>query len=282
MSTGFGGTGRETVRQDGALVALHLPYPVDPRVSTPPGTGEAHLNVYLIREESDALVLDTGFTVHEAAVLAGLARHLPAAPRLSLFPLRLGEFDSVCNMVSIADRYPVETVYAAQLEGAGWLSFRPDRPVTDQFDGVRFQHVHQELKIPLGEEGGRTLEVFRPELRLLATHWIYDPATCTLFTSDMFTHARPSGPRPWLVDTTNDDSTREEIRDHLYRTRYWWLPGARTGGLVTFVREVFVSREITRIAPASGAVLEGADVVARHVDLLCEVLEAAGREEARR
>ena len=43
-------------------------------------------------------------------------------------------------------------------------------------------------------------------LRLIATRWLYDRATRTLFSSDMFTHVwRDSETGPWIVTDADND-----------------------------------------------------------------------------
>ena len=53
---------------------------------------------------------------------------------------------------------------------------------------------------------GRPVTVYQAPIRLIATRWIYDGATKTLFTSDMWTHTwreRPDG--PWIIEDGDDD-----------------------------------------------------------------------------
>jgi flavorubredoxin len=267
---------------DGALCALHLRYPLGEQVATHArADGYGVLNVYIMRQGSDALILDTGFSIHEREVIEGLESILGPHGSLSVFPLRLGEYDSVCNVVPILRRFPVDTVYAAQRGGTTWLDFRPDQPMGDCFDSVRFAYVRGSTEIFLGD-GQRKIVTLQPKFRLLTTHWLYDELSRTLFTSDVFSHVSASTPDgPWVINSANDGTTVDDIRAHLFGTRYWWLQGARTAPLVKWVREIFDTYQVHRIAPAYGAVLDGAAVVSRHVDLLCDVLVAADAQPAR-
>ena len=47
--------------------------------------------------------------------------------------------------------------------------------------------ISREETIPIGAHG-RPVVVYQAPIRLIATRWIYDAATKTLFTSDMWTH----------------------------------------------------------------------------------------------
>jgi hypothetical protein len=120
--------------------------------------------------------------------------------------------------------------------------------------------------------------VFVAVLRLLPTHWAYDEATATLFTSDMFTHVcRPSADSGWVVTPADDDTTIEAVREHMVGSRYWWLPEAETEEIKAGLAEVFVRHQVERIAPGYGCILDGAEVVERHLAMVQEVLAEGPR-----
>lgn len=77
--------------------------------------------------------------------------------------------------------------------------------------------------------------------------------------------ASPSGTRTTFVGTW-------------WANRFWWLPGARTAEIASSVREVFAHREIKRIVPAHGAILEGPEVVSEHVEFVCSLLDEFSQE----
>src|SRR5262245_37322488 len=59
-------------------------------------------------------------------------------------------------------------------------------------------------------------------LRPIATRWLDDRATRTLFSSDMFTHVwRPHADGPWII-TDDGTTSASELRSFLLNTRYWW------------------------------------------------------------
>ena len=84
---------------DDRLYALPNPYQLDGRVSThpPEARGFAPMNSYLVVEDDRALLLDTGWSVHQDTLLAQLDSLLDPSMTLSIWPIRIQEFTSVCN-----------------------------------------------------------------------------------------------------------------------------------------------------------------------------------------
>ena len=119
-------------------------------------------------------------------------------------------------------------------------------------------------------------------IRLIATRWLYDRATKTLFTSDMFTHvwrdraerALDRHRRRRHHDAAND------LRSFMLNTRYWWLEGAPTDSIRRGIDAVFDKYDIETIAPGYGCMLRGRKVVARHYRMLDEFLKACDKSVA--
>ncbi|MGV9801252.1 hypothetical protein ACWDTP_24725 [Mycobacterium sp. NPDC003449] len=237
---------------DGAVSVLHMPVRLDGRIAAYPShlRGEAVVNIYLLREGDSALLIDTGFSAHEDDVLSWLAGQLPADHRLGVITLRQSEFDSVCNVVPIVNRFNVTEVFGAQSQGMIWFGFRPDRRLDGRAETVPYTVIRQDPITFLGDPA-RPVEVIQPALRLLTTHWLFDPSSRTLFTSDAFGHLDGISPRNVTVG---------ELTTYLVNTRYWWLAGARTGPIIDWLDSVFATRRVDRIAPAYGPLLEGPEL----------------------
>jgi hypothetical protein len=272
------------------LFSLSHPYEVDGRVSwhSPTVHGFAPMNSYLLREGDHALLIETGLTVNQDAILDELEACLSPGSDLAVLVLRLGEFDSVCNLLPIVHTFGVSTVYGQYDYPLDWADFRTDcrlssngtitfRGVDRRFPDLETRALGRFEVVPIGF-GARKVDVLRPEFRLLNTHWVYDELTRTLFTSDVFSHVVSSGPDgPWVVTSENDFITREEVREHLLTTRYWWLPDAYVDELRTSVSDVFERYTIETIAPSFGCILHGADVVQRHFTMLDRIIAETGR-----
>lgn len=249
---------------NGSVSVLHLPLDLDGRVAAYPSAlrGQAMVNVYLLREGRTALLVDTGFSIHQDDVLDWLGQQLPVGHELAVITLRESEFDSVCNVVPVVNRFNVTTVYGAQSQGMIWFGFRPDEKLEGRAASVSYTTVRQD-PITLLDNPSRTISVIQPALRLLTTHWLYDPMSRTLFTSDAFGHLSGAQAR---------DVGAGELRDYLTATRYWWLAGARTETIVDWLDSLFETFNVDRIAPAYGPLIEGAAAVNRTVGTYKSVL----------
>ena len=271
----------------GKLYALVNTFPLDGRVTAyaPDARGAASANSYLYVEGDRALLVESGFSAHERSLLAQLDAVLDPSTKLSLLPPRLGEFDGVSNTRPVVDHRTVDVLYGPMLNSTRWVDFRPEHrpagsPVGDgRMERVEFRMLGNPDVVELGPD--RRIEVFHPPLRLLVTHWLYDEATRTLFTSDAFTHMRREGDRgPWIVDSTEDAISAGALRAHLLATKFWWLLGARTEPVRRGLAAIFEGREIDVLAPSFGCILVGPDVVRQHYELLQTVLEGLAQEPA--
>jgi flavorubredoxin len=119
-------------------------------------------------------------------------------------------------------------------------------------------------------------------IRLIATRWLYDRATKTLFSSDLFTHLwREPATGPWIVtDADNDPTTTADIRSFMLNTRYWWLEGAPTDSIRRGIGEVFDKFDVETIAPGYGCVLRGKKTVEKHIKLVDDVLKSLDKSVA--
>jgi hypothetical protein len=187
---------------EGKLYALQHPYALDGRVSSYPASarGFSVANCYLLTQSDAAMLIDTGFG---RDVQSLITRGLP----LSLFPLRLNEFMSINNVESFAGHFNVETCYASNVDAALWFDFGAKAKGRDILKSMKVTAVTRADTIQLGEQE-RAIDVIQAPIRLIATRWLYDRATRTLFSSDMFTHVwRDTREGPWIVTEADNDST---------------------------------------------------------------------------
>ena len=258
---------------EGKVYALHNTFALDGRISAYPigARGHSVSNCYLLKEETGALLLDTGYAAHEAVILAQLASILDPATPLTMLPLRINEFMSVGNAMAIAKRFNVVECLAPVPEINDWLEFEALEPSGGAGGNPVLPTTILKPLHPI-EIGDRYVEVMNAPIRLISTRWIYDSATRTLFTSDMFSHLWAEGAEgPWLLDE-DVVTTTSFVRSFLLNTRYWWLEGARTDAIRKGIAEVFERYDIETIAPGYGAILRGRRLVERQFAVLDEVL----------
>jgi hypothetical protein len=265
------------------LYALQNPFALDGRVSSYPASarGFAVANSYLLTQPDAAMLIDTGFGKDEPVIRAQIESLIAPGLPLSMFPLRLNEFMSINNVESFAGHFNVETCYTSNIDAALWFDFGAKAEGRDILKSMKVTAVTRADTIELGKKG-RLIDVMQAPIRLIATRWLYDRATRTLFSSDMFTHVwRDTATGPWIVnETDNDPTSPRDVRSFMLNTRYWWLEGAPTDTIRRGIGNVFDTYDIECIAPGYGCILRGRNVVARHYQMLDEFLKACDKSVA--
>jgi hypothetical protein len=274
----------------GRLYALQNPYALDGRASSYPAAarGFTSSNCYVIKEPEGAIMLDSGYPVHAPSILAQLSSILEPGHPLSVFPLRMNEFMSVCNVNAIAERFNVVECYSPVPEVHLWVDFsaqaRPGEAAATGANGSQLDQLKTTLvqgamqRLEVGKGGQRYIDAITAPIRLIGTRWSYDHATKTLFSSDMFTHVwRDKAEGPWVVEDGEDTSTYDHVRSFLLNTRYWWLEGAKTESLRRGLGNLFDKYDIETLAPGYGCILRGRKNVEREYKIMDEILRKLDR-----
>jgi len=281
QSRGF--TGGIASLADDQLYALQNPFALDGRVSSYPASarGFSVVNSYLLTQPDAAMLIDTGFGKDEPVIRGQIEQLIAPGLPFSMFPLRLNEFMSINNVESFAGHFNIETCYTSNPDAALWFDFGAKAEGRDILKSMKVTAVTRADTIELGKSG-RAIDVMQAPLRLIATRWLYDRTTRTLFSSDMFTHVwRDSETGPWIVtDADNDPTSLRDVRSFMLNTRYWWLEGAPTDSIRRGIGNVFDKYDIETIAPGYGCILRGRNVVARHYQMLDEYLKACDKSVA--
>ena len=274
-----GFTGGIAELAEGRLYALQNAYPLDGRVSSYPASARGYsvCNCFLLKQPDTAMLIDTGFGKDEPAIRGQIESLIAPGFPLSLFPLRLNEFMSINNVETFAGHFNVETCYTSNPDAALWFDFGAQADGRDILESMNVTAVTRADTIKLGKQD-RIVDVMQAPIRLIATRWLYDRATRTLFSSDMFTHTwRPRADGPWIITEENDATTPRELRSFMLNTRYWWLEGAPTDTIRRGIANVFEKYDVETIAPGYGCILRGRNVVARHVQMLDDFLKACDK-----
>ncbi|HEX4411036.1 MAG TPA: hypothetical protein VH206_19875 [Xanthobacteraceae bacterium] len=278
-----GFTGGIASLADDQLYALQNSFPLDGRVSSYPASarGFSVVNSYLLTQPDAAMLIDTGFGKDETLIRGQIESLVPSQIPLSLFPLRLNEFMSISNVESFAAHFNIETCYTSNPDAALWFDFGAKDNGRSILDAMKVTAVTRADTIELGKEG-RAIDVMQAPIRLIATRWLYDRATKTLFASDMFTHLwRETATGPWIVtEADNDPTALSDVRSFMLNTRYWWIDGAPTDTIRRGIDAIFEKFDIETIAPGYGCILRGRAVVERHYRMLDEFLRACDKSVA--
>jgi flavorubredoxin len=263
---------------DGKLYALQHPFALDGRVSSYPASarGFSVANSYLLTQPDAAMLIDTGFGKDEPAIRAQIEHLIAPGLPLSLFPLRLNEFMSINNVATFAGHFNVETCYTSNVDAALWFDFG-EANGRSVLEAMKVTAVTRADTIRLGKQG-REIDVMQAPIRLIATRWLYDRATKTLFSSDMFTGVwRDTAQGPWVATDDDDTTTPGDMRSFMLNTRYWWLEGAPTDSMRRGIGAIFDKYDIETIATGYGCILRGRQVVQKHYQLLDEFLKASDK-----
>ena len=266
------------------LYALQNVYDLDGRVSSYPdkARGFSVVNCYLLTQPDAAWLIDTGFGGDEPAIRAQIESKISRDLPLSLLPLRLNEFMSIQNVEPFSAYFNVKECFTGNPDAALWFDFGAGSDNgQDTLSRLNITTISREETIPIGNLG-RPVVVYQAPIRLIATRWIYDEATKTMFSSDMFTHTwrdRPDG--PWIIRDGDDDPTDfDHVRSFMLNTRYWWAEGVDTVKLRRGIDRIFNKHDIETLAPGYGCVLHGRKTVERHYKLLDDVLKSLDKSVA--
>jgi flavorubredoxin len=273
-----GFTGGIAALAEGELYALQNQFALDGRVScyAESARGFSVVNSYMLTQPDAALLIDTGFGKDEATIRGQVESLMKPGTPLSMFPLRLNEFMSINNVETFAGHFNVKTCYTSNIDAALWFDFGAKAEGRDILKSMNVTAVTRADVIELGQHD-RKIDVMQAPIRLIATRWLYDRNTRTLFSSDLFTGIwRDSASGPWIV-TEADDSTLADMRSFMLNTRYWWLEGAPTDSIRRGIGNVFDKFDIETIAPGYGCILSGRKVVERHFKMLDEFLKASDK-----
>ena len=268
---------------NGRLYALQNSLILDGRISSYPASarGFSVANSYLLTQPDAAMLIDTGFGKDEPVIRAQIERLIAPGLPLSMFPLRLNEFMSINNVESFAAHFNIDQCYTSNPDAALWFDFGAEANGRSILDSMKVTAVTRADTIELGK-GGRAIDVMQAPIRLIATRWLYDRATRTLFSSDMFTHVwRDRETGPWIVTEADDDTTTpSDVRSFMLNTRYWWLEGVSTDTMRRGIGDIFDKYDIETVAPGYGCILRGRDIVARHYRMLDEFLKSCDKSVA--
>jgi len=265
---------------EGQLYALQNTFALDGRVScyAASARGFSVANSYLLTQPDAALLIDTGFGKDEATIRGQIEQLIAPGLPLSMFPLRLNEFMSINNVETFAGHFNVKTCYTSNVDAALWFDFGVKDEGRDILTKMNVTAVTRADVIELGNKD-RKIDVMQAPIRLIATRWLYDRNTKTLFSSDMFTHTwRDTAQGPWIVtEADNDPTSTADVRSFMLNTRYWWLEGAPTDSIRRGIGNVFDKYDVETIAPGYGCILRGRKVVQRHYQMLDEFLKASDK-----
>jgi flavorubredoxin len=278
MTTGAEAAPRTTPVElvPGSLFRLGSTIELDGRVSWAPPALRAHqpINAYLVLDDGEATMIDTGLACREREIVEQLEQALPPHTPLTVFLTR-AEYEGIGNVGAVYEAVGIDHLYAggfpnifdAYNEIAGFVRTWESRTFMD--------------RVPTGESigvgRGHRLQVLAAPLRVLTCFWVYDRETRTLFTTDIFGHTALDSPdAPAVLDSLDQDpSTYESVREHVHAKFTWLTTGGDTRLISQNLVKIFGEHEIETIAPIHGCILRGKPLVEKHYEFLKSILAEA-------
>lgn len=257
--------------------------PIDGRLSWRPTDMRGHepINAYLLLEESTALLVGTGVRLHRQSIIDQV-RSLLGGRELQLYVGR-NEADEIGNLAALTTEFGIKRIWCAT---AGhllrWFEHDdlggkiPDTEITFLLppDSPGRRIILEERPSVVGFSEQRPLQLLHTRLGTLGSTWLYDEKTRTLFSSDFFSEVAMANPSdvPVLAGPDAQSPSRAQVEEHVF-TRFYWMQRADTAPLVANL-DAITDREIDRICPYHGCVIEGRELVDHHINLTREVLNA--------
>lgn len=274
------------------LVHVGTSIPIDGRLSwrAPNAHGYEPIGGYLALDPEQALMIFTGVAAQRDEIVADVHSVL-GSRRISLLVDR-NEADVIGNLSALTKEFEVESIWYA---GAGqivrWFTFDdenrgvydPDPPlrymVPDSPALASMRRIFGDRPSAVTMASGRTVRLVYSTLTTLGFSWEWDEQTGTMFTGDFLSHGSSAARGVLVLREDNDTTTYEDVRDHLFQ-RFYWMREARVKSLLDDLDQIFTEQCVERIAPNHGCVIEGADLVAQHVQWVRTAIEQGAREYA--
>ena len=234
------------------------------------------------RQPDAAWLIDTGFGGDEAALRAQIESLIPRTLPLSLLPLRLNEFMSIQNIDPFTLYFNVKECFTGNPDAAFWFDFGAGSDSGQNTLDSSTSPPSAARRRSRSANMGRPVVVYQAPIRLIATRWIYDEATKTMFTSDMFTHTwRDRAGRP--VDHPGRRRRPDRLRPRaLVPAQHPLLVagGRRHREAPRRHRQDPDKHDIETIAPGYGCILRGKKTVEKHIKLVDDVLSSLDKSVA--
>ncbi|AJE46780.1 hypothetical protein [Celeribacter indicus] len=238
--------------------------------------GRIPVQGYLLRNDDQALLIDTGLVVHADAIRDALDTLI--GKRALEVTMTRREMDTIMNLPWILKRYDVKKVhFSGDISPIDFFDVLEEVAAEVQartFTDVALNWLRPGLSI---DYAGTRLDVVRPSVRVLATQWLHEPKTRTLFTSDFLGFLPTDQEGPYSIGAEVAEITVDQIVAH-YGRKFDWLRGINPAPVMADLRRVMTDFPSDRLCPAYGPTIEGAENVRQIWDKAIAAVEAIGNQ----
>ncbi len=233
--------------------------------------GEIPVCAYVMKDGDNFLLVDTGIAIHRREIGKAMEKLIAGCTNRQMAMTRR-EPDNLINLPWAVKEFDI-----ARVSGGGEVS-----PL-DFFESMDFANADAQLKAQTGallnwvapgavvEVGKFKLDVLRPALRVLATFYLYEHATETLFGAESWGFLTETSSHRGLIARADDRIGVDTILEYL-NTKFDWIAGSDTAPLIDELKTI-AARPIERICSNYGRVIEGRKLVRDVFDKTIEALE---------
>lgn len=255
------------------LYAISGTVPAPSGVSWIPDHLRGHVPVacYVLIDGHHGLLIDTGLPLHRSGIAETAAALMQGLERRDMIMTRR-EPDNIINLPPFIPLLGLQTIYCGGIiDPLDFFDLMDEANASAHFAATvakRPTWVVPGVTIAVGE---LNVEVLRAELRVLATNYLYEPETGTLFGADSW-GLLPQGTADGIEIVRSFDprmSAGEIVRYLL--DKYDWMRGANLGVVRANISSLLQGRTIRRLCPTFGCIIEDEAVIRR---LLEETVEA--------
>lgn len=239
-------------------------------------SGRLPVQGYLIRNADQALLIDTGLVVHIDAIREALDDLI--GKRTLEVTMTRREMDTIMNLPWILERYAVKKVhFGGDISPLDFFDILEEVAAEAQaraFTDIELAWLRPGLAV---EYAGVHCDVVRPSVRVLATQWLYETSSKTLFCADFLGFLPTDRDGPYVIGEEVEQISVDQIVAHLGR-KFDWLRGINPEPITNDLRRVLNDFPPDRLCPNYGPTIEGAENVKRLWEKACAAIEKIGAQ----
>lgn len=245
----------------------------------PPSTnGWLPVQCYALQSGDELLLIDAGLAIHRGEIAQGLEQFAGTTKRRSILTTRR-EPDTIINLPWLVTNFGFRRVFlSGLLNPLDYFESFEFRSTEAQLDATCDVDVAWLAPGQAAEIGDIRLEPFQPLVRVLSTDWFFDSRSGTLFTSDFggfFCSDEPRGPFIW---SGSDAELSADRLASIIGTKCEWLRSIDTTPMIDNIKQACAGRDVQRICPSFGGVIEGRENVARVLACAFRALELLSQQ----
>lgn len=241
--------------------------------------GHVPVSCYLLIDRGHGLLIDTGLPLHRDAAGEALLSLMRGLAQRDMIMTRR-EPDNIINLPPFIPLLGLQTIYCGGIiDPLDFFDRMDEANAAAHFIATTAKRPTWVVPGAAIRVGDLDVQALRAELRVLATNYLFEPSTGTLFGADtwgMLTQAAAEGLT--IVRAFDDRMSAKALVAYFYE-KYDWMRGANLAVVRANIEGLRKERTIARMCPTFGCLVEGEAVISRLLDETIEALNILEREE---